>query len=234
MFTKMSHKSIINLLLGWGSGKEQKVEYIQKALYSLIPEPNARQEIWSLPNSRSQWQASELGRRVQEEYCLANKVYSYCDLRRTFFFCHLVSCWVTTPVLSNSVMSLSSYLRTSFRMCVVCWPSKGGGLASDILNLLYLTAGPAKRAKAENLLRINTRILIIQAAWGVSNELQVTPLFWKEMYFHMWFFLTALHLTAQGSSDQLTTISIYITAMCQACLEAANPVTGTLRGMPLN
>lgn len=58
--------------------------------------------------------------------------------------CHSASCWVTTPALRSSSMALSSYLRTSLRMCVVCCPSKGGGLASDILNLLYLTAGPVK------------------------------------------------------------------------------------------
>lgn len=73
----------------------------------------------------------------------ASEVYSDCGLKS--IFSHSASCWVTTPAPSSSPMALSSYPRTSFRMCVVCCPSRGGGLASDIWNLLYLTAGPVKK-----------------------------------------------------------------------------------------
>lgn len=44
-----------------------------KALDSLIPKPNTRQEAWSLSNSSFQLQAPELGRRVQKEYCLCQQ-----------------------------------------------------------------------------------------------------------------------------------------------------------------
>lgn len=86
------------------------------------------------------------GEVSRKSTAFASKVHSHCGVwERAFPLYHSTSCWVTTPVLSSSPMALSSYRRTSFRMYVVCCPSRGGGLASDILNLLYLTAGPVKR-----------------------------------------------------------------------------------------
>lgn len=38
-----------------------------------MPEPNAKQEVWSLSTSSFPWQAPELGRSFQKEYCLCQQ-----------------------------------------------------------------------------------------------------------------------------------------------------------------
>lgn len=113
-------------------------------------------------------------RHAQSTHCLGwpGEVF-WCIL-----LCHSVSCCSITPEQSSSPMTPSSYLRTSFRMCRVCCPSRGGGFASDILNLLYLTAGPVQGIEWQNLLMTDPGELITQISfhWTPRFSVLLMPL----------------------------------------------------------
>lgn len=55
---------------------------------------------------------------------------------------HVTTFWATTFSSRSELMASSLYDRLSRSTCVVCWPIRGGGVASGGLKLLKWTAGP--------------------------------------------------------------------------------------------
>lgn len=65
-----------------------------------------------------------------------------CDYVMIQFFHHVMTFWATTFNSSSVLMASSLYDRVSRSTCMVCWPIRGGGVASGGLKLLKWTAGP--------------------------------------------------------------------------------------------